>query len=60
MEWKGFLRRFCFEGRQEEIAQRVQWFKKNPDDTRLDNHELTKKMAGQWRLSVRHVTVLLR
>ncbi len=24
------------------------WFKKNPDDTRLDNHELTKRMKGKW------------
>lgn len=31
-----------------EIQQRIRWFKKNPNDTRLNNHELTKKMAGKW------------
>lgn len=35
-----------------EIQQRIRWFKKNPNDTRLDNHELTKKMAGKWALSI--------
>lgn len=32
----------------EEINSRVQWFKKNPDDTRLGNHDLDKKMLGKW------------
>lgn len=29
------------------IADLVNLFKRNPNDTRLDNHPLTKKMAGQ-------------
>lgn len=37
---------------ESEIQQRIRWFKKNPDDTRLDNHSLTKKMAGQWAFSI--------
>lgn len=36
----------------EEIDTRVEWFKKNPNDTRLDNHELIKMMAGRWAFSI--------
>lgn len=32
----------------EEVSTRVEWFKKNPNDTRLGNHDLKKKMEGQW------------
>lgn len=35
-----------------EIQQIIRWFKKNPNDTRLDNHELTKKMEGKWAFSI--------
>lgn len=37
---------------KEEIRQRVHWFRNNPDDTRLDNHLLTKRMTGKWSFSV--------
>lgn len=32
---------------EEEINQRVRWFTKNPEDTRLENHVLTGKMEGK-------------
>lgn len=32
----------------EEINQRTLWFSKNSNDTRLGNHDLHKKMLGQW------------
>ena len=35
-----------------EINQRIKWFSKNPDDTRLDNHDLKKKMLGQNAFSI--------
>ena len=34
------------------IEKRVIWFKKNPKDTRLENHPLTKPMEGKWAFSV--------
>lgn len=37
---------------EEEISRRIQWFSKNPSDTRLDNHDLKKKMLGQWAFSI--------
>lgn len=39
---------------ESEIQQRIRWFKQNPDDTRLDNHKLTKskKMIGKWAFSI--------
>jgi mRNA-degrading endonuclease YafQ of YafQ-DinJ toxin-antitoxin module len=30
----------------------VSWFRKNPGDTRLDNHDLKKKMFGQRAFSI--------
>lgn len=36
----------------DQVFEAVEYFKKNPNDTRLDNHELTKKMAGKWALSI--------
>jgi len=36
----------------EEVNTRVEWFKKNPGDTRLNNHNLKKKMKGQWAFSI--------
>ena len=30
----------------------VERFKRNPQDTRLDNHELTKKLLGRWAFSI--------
>lgn len=35
-----------------EIDQRTRWFQKNPQDTRLNNHPLTKRMEGKWAFSV--------
>lgn len=35
-----------------EINKRICWFHKNPHDTRLDNHILTKRMAGKWAFSI--------
>lgn len=37
---------------EEEIDRRIRWFSKNPNDTRLDNHELKKKMQGQNAFSI--------
>ena len=34
------------------INQKVIWFKKNPQDSRLENHPLTKKMTGKWAFSI--------
>lgn len=37
---------------ESEIQKRIRWFKKNPKDTRLENHALTGKMIGQWAFSI--------
>ncbi len=34
------------------IRKRLEIFRKNPKDTRLDNHSLTKRMAGKWSFSI--------
>ena len=34
------------------IDMRIKWFQKNPNDTRLGNHTLTKKMTGKWAFSI--------
>ncbi len=34
------------------IRERTKWFRKNPNDTRLDNHPLTKRMEGKWAFSI--------
>lgn len=34
------------------IRERTKWFRKNPNDTRLDNHLLTKKMESKWAFSI--------
>ncbi len=34
------------------IDQRVKWFRRNPQDTRLANHSLTGKMEGKWAFSI--------
>lgn len=34
------------------VVERIKWFQRNPQDTRLDNHLLTKKMAGKWAFSI--------
>lgn len=35
-----------------DIEKRVNWFENNPEDTRLDNHELTGKMEGKRSFSI--------
>lgn len=56
--WTGrfsqLLDKLCFENPdfEVEVNQRIHWFSKNPKDTRLDNHSLTKKMQGKWAFSV--------
>lgn len=37
---------------KDHIAVIVELFKKNPNDTRLENHALTKKMEGRWAFSI--------
>ena len=37
---------------ESEINKRIRWFKKNPRDTRLDNHTLTGNMAGWLAFSI--------
>ena len=32
--------------------EKVILFKKNPDDTRLDNHPLKRAMKGKWAFSI--------
>lgn len=36
----------------ETVMRRVKWFRINPNDTRLDNHELHKHMRDKWAFSV--------
>lgn len=36
----------------EEIENRVLWFRKNPKDTRLKDHALKKKMKGKYAFSI--------
>lgn len=33
------------------IDERIKWFQSNPNDTRIDNHPLSKKLAGKWAFS---------
>lgn len=35
-----------------EIDQRIHWFQKNSQDTRLRNHQLTGRMEGKWAYSI--------
>lgn len=35
-----------------EVSGIIMWFRKNPQDTRLDNHPLTKIMEGKWAFSI--------
>lgn len=37
---------------EKEVEKRTEWFRKNPQDTRLDNHNLTKRMEGKWAFSI--------
>lgn len=48
------LSELCYEHPlvKEEIDNRVKLFLNNPEDTRLDNHALTGRMAGNWAFSI--------
>ena len=35
-----------------EVSEIIKWFRRNPQDTRLDNHPLTKIMEGKWAFSI--------
>ncbi len=35
-----------------EVLTRIKWFCQNPNDTRLDNHPLTKRMTEKWAFSI--------
>ena len=37
---------------KEEVFKRVNWFRRRPDDQRLDNHALRKRMNGKWAFSI--------
>lgn len=34
------------------VIERVRWFRKNPNDSRLRNHALTRRMTGRWAFSI--------
>ena len=48
------LDEICFENPELEIEinERTRWFQKNPNDSRLDNHPLTKRMIDKWSFSI--------
>ena len=35
-----------------EVLKRVNWFRRRPNDQRLDNHALRKRMRGKWAFSI--------
>ncbi len=35
-----------------QVNRQVKLFQLNPNDTRLDNHSLTKRMDGKWAFSI--------
>lgn len=37
---------------KEAVSQRFHWFVNNPDDGRLKNHLLRRKMRGKWAFSI--------
>ena len=37
---------------EEEIERCIRWFSKNPNDTRLANHALRKRMQNRWAFSI--------
>ena len=37
---------------QFEVERLITLFRHNPDDTRLDNHPLTKSLEGKWAFSI--------
>lgn len=37
---------------EEVISLRTHWFRKNPNDTRLRNHKLHKRLEDKWAISI--------
>lgn len=37
---------------RKDVEQCIVWFKRNPNDTRLDNHPLLKSLEGKWAFSI--------
>ena len=37
---------------KKEIDRRIKLFKKNPEDTRLENHPLKRNLEGKWAFSI--------
>lgn len=35
-----------------EVNTRINWFQNNPEDSRLDNHALIKRMESKWAFSI--------
>lgn len=42
LSYKEFMDEYSFLNK--EVEQRIDWFKKNSEDSRLDNHALRKRM----------------
>lgn len=34
------------------VIKRVKWFRKNPDDTRLESHPLTQRLEGKFAFAI--------
>lgn len=34
------------------VEKKILLFRKNPEDTRLNNHRLTRRMKGKWAFSI--------
>lgn len=53
-KYERMLRAFSIETPEltEIIEYRTKLFRKNPDDTRLSNHPLKRKMKGKWAFSI--------
>ena len=37
---------------KKEVVKRIFWFRKNPNDSRLCNHALTKRMKGKFAFNI--------
>lgn len=43
------------------VEERIIWFKMNPDDTRLHNHPLRKRLGERWSFSItRDIRIVYR
>lgn len=50
LSYKEFIDEYPF--LNEEVEQRIGWFKKNSEDSRLKNHALRKRMKGKFAFSI--------